>query len=127
MINTYNEALNECKSRKQVKCVDEHIEANNLSDFINIISSKYNDTHTNFIFDVSYYRDETDEEYDERLKEYANKINYYKAKFRRDIGVMFSSINDIDKIKSSELDLIANCNNLQHDLYLSLKQKYEGK
>lgn len=132
MLNQYINTLKAVEQPKKIKCGSGNIKADSLDELIKIIYSKCSDVpYTGFSVDITYFRDETEDETNERLEYEKNffttLIDAYKGSVKNNFNAICNLIEKIELNLDEAQDVYNELNKLQHDLYLSLKQKYEGK
>ena len=132
MLNRYKESVDDCEEIKRVKFGSENIETDTLDELIEILSSEFADkSYTGFSVDISYYRDETPAEAKLRAEyervTFASMVDAYKGKIKNEFDAICDLVENIELNLDDSPDVREDLNKLQHELYLSLKQKYESK
>lgn len=132
MLNQYIDTLKAIENPKKIKCGSGNIKADSLVGLIEMISSKCSDlSYTEFSVDITYFRDETEDEMNERIEYEKNFFttlrDSYKGSVKNNFNEICNLIEKIDLNLDQSPDVYTDLNERQYELYQSLKQKYEGK
>ena len=93
MLNQYINTLKVVEQPKKIKCGSGNIKADSLDELIKIIYSKCSDApYTGFSVDITYFRDETEDEINERLEYEKNFFTTLRDSYKGSVKNNFNVI-----------------------------------